>query len=241
MYLKIPDVAFTISARLALAVCLVSGWSAASEPETPRDEETWDDAAARDEILRGREWMETMRAWNRWLALQKIYDTQQVKKMKRQFDDEVKGLSAKELAQFRDDLRAKVHVLMSAEALDARHWLSETLAVASEKYAKKIRAGLPDVANLSAQELQDQLDRFEERRSQTQQGEVAIQQARRNRVKAVQADLRQQHVDSQKAMRRAARDLNAGSRSGNSVPSSIHDRKSFSDQYDPFGFFGGFW
>jgi hypothetical protein len=42
-------------------------------------------------------------------------------------------------------------------------------------------------------------------------------------------------------MQRAARDLNAGSRGGNFVPSSIHDRKSFSDQNNGFGFFGGFW
>ncbi|HEV3003798.1 MAG TPA: hypothetical protein VGX78_05025 [Pirellulales bacterium] len=229
-----------ILAWLTLAVCLAGGWSAASEPETTRDEEKSGDAAARDEILQSPEWNETMRAWNHWLAVQKIYDKQQVKKMKQQLDDKVKGLSADELADFHNDLRAKIHVLMSAEALDARHWLSETLAVASQKYAKKVRAGLPDVANLSAQELQDELDRFEERRSQTQQGEVALQQARRNRVKAVQTELRQQHDDSQKAMQRASRDLNAGSGS-NFVPSSIHDRQSFSDKNRPAWFFGGFW
>ncbi|HEV3025224.1 MAG TPA: hypothetical protein VGX76_22290, partial [Pirellulales bacterium] len=92
----------------------------------------------------------------------------------------------------------------------------------------------------SAPELQDELDRFEERRSQTQQGEVALQQARRNRVKAVQTELRQQHDDSQKAMQRASRDLNAGSGS-NFVPSSIHDRTSFSEKNRPAWFFGGFW
>jgi hypothetical protein len=224
-----------------LAVCLTGAWSVASEPRVPGVGEESDAADAREEVLHSPDWKATLGAWNHWLAVQRIYDKQQVKKVKQQLDEKLKRLSAEELTQFRDDLHAKVHVLMSAEALDARHWLSETLAVASEKYANKVRAGLPDVANLSAQELQDQLNRFEERRIQSLQDGVALQKARRDRVKVVRADLRQQHDDSQKAMQRAALDLNAGSRSGNFVPSSIHDRRSFSDQYGPIGFFGGFW
>jgi hypothetical protein len=235
------SVAARTLAGLTIALCLVGGWSAASDGESSQDEATADAAAAREEFLQSREWKDTLKAWNHWLAVQKIYDKQQVKKIKQQLDEQVKGLSAEELQEYHDELRAKLHVLLSAEALDARHWLADTLAVASEKYAKKIRAELPDVANLSADELQEALDRFEERRGQTQQGELAIQQARRNRVKSVQSELRQQHDDSQRAMQRASQDLAAGSGGSNFVPSSLHNRTSFSDRNRPGWFFGGFW
>jgi hypothetical protein len=128
---------------------------------------------------------------------------------------------------------------MGARARDAREWLADTLSVASEKYAKQVRSGLPDVANLSARELQTELDRFERRREQTREGVIASQEARLERVKSVQADLRRQHADSEKAMDRAAQS-SANQRSGsNFVPSAIHDRKSFSDRPNWVGF--GFW
>jgi hypothetical protein len=225
---------------LALAACLAAGWSTASEPKPARDPD--DSATAtRDEILQSPVWKETMRAWDKCLAIQKIYDVQQVKKLKQQLAEKIERMSAEELEDYLDDLEAKLQILMEAEARDARRWLNDTLSVASDKYAKKIREGLPDVANLSADELQAELDRFEYRRTQTQQSEAAIQQARKDRVRVVQAELRQQHDDEQRAMDRAAQDMNAGNQGNHFVPSTLHNRKSVADRPIGFGFGWGFW
>jgi hypothetical protein len=228
-----------ILAGLTLAVCLAAGWSAGAEREPPRDKDD-SEAAERDEILLGPVWLETMRAWDEWLNTQKIYDKQQVKKLKQQLAAKVERMSPRELEDLLDEMQAKLDILMGAEARDARRWLSETLSVASEQYAKKVRAGLPDVANISAVELQEDLDRFEERRAQTQQLRDAFQQSRQARVKVVQAELRQQHDDSQKALDRAAQSQSAGARGNHFVRSDLHNRKSVSDR-QPFWLGIGFW
>jgi len=226
-------------AGVTLAACLAAGRSTAAEPE-PASRKDDSAAAARDEILQSSEWRETMRDWEKWLAVQKIYDVQQVKKLKQQLAAKVKRMSAEELGDFLDDMEAKLQILMGAEARDARRWLTETLSVASDKYAKKVRAGLPDVANLSAGELQAELDRFENQRGQTRQSEAAFQRARQDRVKAVQAELRQQHEESERAMDRAAQSQNAVAQGNHFVPSTLHNRKSVTDQ-PIFGWGWGFW
>jgi hypothetical protein len=228
---------------LTLAIFLAADWSVASEPEPPggsADTDDSADAAERDEILQGPVWRETMRSWDAWLTVQQVYDKDQVKKLKRQLAERVERMSATELEEFLEDLQAKLQILSGAEARDARRWLSDTLSVASDKYATKVRAKLPDVANLSAAELQRELDKFEERRGQVQRTEEGLQRSRQERVKAVQADLRRQHEESEKAMDRAAQDAYAG-QGNHFVPSSIHDRKSVTDRGIGFGIGWGFW
>src|SRR5580704_72621 len=67
---------------LTLALFLAAGWSAATEPKPPAGSTDTDDsaeAAQRDEILQGPEWQEAMHAWDAWLAVQRIYNKDQVK------------------------------------------------------------------------------------------------------------------------------------------------------------------
>jgi len=57
----------------------------------------------------------------------------------------------------------------------------------------------------------------------------------------VQAELRQQHEDNQRAMDHAAQSLNAGAQGNHFVPSTLHNRKSVSDRPIGFGIGWGFW
>jgi hypothetical protein len=218
-------------AGLIMAVCLAAGTSASEPPSSAGEDEApvQDDSIAvpRDEVLNSPAWQETKRAWDEWLFVQKRYDKQQVEKLKQQLMAKVQRMSPQELDEFMEELQARLHILMGDEARDARRWLADTLSVASEKYAKRVRSGIPNVANLSAAELRTELDQFEQRRGQTREASEGFRKSQQDRVKAVQADLRRQHDDSKAARERAAQGV---SRGGNFVPSSIHDRKSFSDR-----------
>jgi hypothetical protein len=231
------------SLALTLVLCLAARWSAATEPEQPAgstDKDDSADSAQRDEILQGEEWRETMRAWEAWLAVQRLYDEDQVEELKRQMAAKIERMSAPELEEFLDDFEAKLQILMSAEARDARRWLTETLSVASKKYAKKVRAELPDVANLSAAELKVELDAFESRRVQVRRSEAASQQARQDRTRAVQADLRRQQRDSEKARDRAAQNQSSGT--ANYFVPNRAQKRSFSERPNAVPFWGfGFW
>lgn len=229
--------------RLALAASfcaanLGAGASARAQSEPRADDEA---AAQHDDILESPDWQETMKAWEEWSTVQKLYDQQQINNMEQELIAKVRQMSPEEQAAFHDDLRAKLHILMGAEARDARRWLSDTLAVASKKYASKIRAGLPDVANLSAEELQTELDQFEQRRSQKQHNAAEFEQARLDRVRALQADLRQQHEDREKALDRASRSASTGG--GNFAPPVRQKRQSYPNVYPayPVRFGWGFW
>jgi len=89
-------------------------------------------------------------------------------------------------------VNAKLHILLSAEARDARKWLTDTLSVASDSYAKKVRAQLPDVANESPRKLQADLDAFEAREANVKQFNQGMQQARQLEVKSIEEDNRRQ-------------------------------------------------
>ncbi|HEV3025407.1 MAG TPA: hypothetical protein VGX76_23210 [Pirellulales bacterium] len=229
----------SLAGGLALAACLAADWSFASPP-APTNAKNDDSAATRrEQFLEGDEWEETMRSWDAWLDTQKLYDSGQVKRMKQALKEQVERSSLEELDKLQDELHEKLAILEGPEAASAGRWLSETLAVASEKYAKQVRTRMPDVVNLSPDELQAAFDKFTERLAQTVQGEAEILQARRDRLKVVQADLRQQHDDIERAMNSAGRNANAGG--GRRVaPSTLHNRQSFS-QRNPRGWGIGFW
>ena len=106
--------------------------------------------------------------------------------------DKIVSLPTEDSERFRDEVNAKLHVMMSAEARDARKWLNDTLAVASDSYAAKIRAKLPDVVKESPNELQADLDKFEARESNVKQYEKGMQETRQMQIKSLEEDARRQ-------------------------------------------------
>lgn len=168
------------------------------------------DAAERNEILNSDAWRQTMQALDEWLSVQKIYDPKRAAQFREQIEKRASQMPADELSDFMAELQAKLKILLGAEARDARQWLNETLETASDKYAKKIRAELPDVANMTPEQIQESLDAFERRRAQTRESRSAYERAEQARIKAVEADLKQQRESSEKALDRAAADARQG-------------------------------
>lgn len=189
----------------ALALTL-SGGALAAEPNGSAS----DEASQRNEILNSAAWQQTMQALDEWISVQRIYEPKRAAQFRDHIERQASQMSPAELSDFMAVLNAKLKILLGAEARDARQWLDETLATASDKYAKQIRSKLPDVAKMTPDQIQEELDEFERRRAETRESRAAYEQGQQARIKAVAADLKQQREESEKALDRAAASARQG-------------------------------
>lgn len=172
-------------------------------PPTPQDS---NDSAKKDALLKSSEWQETMRNLDEWFSVQKLYDAQEVKTLREKMSAKIAAMNAEQLVDFYIDLRQRLVILNGQEARDARRWLGETLAVAAPAYAKQVLAKLPDVARLTASQLQEQLDEFEDRQAQTIRSSAAFERGREERARTVQRQQQEADAERQRALDRAAAD-----------------------------------
>jgi len=138
-------------------------------------------------------WQQTLHTFDHWGSIQRLYSQAQIGQMRQILLDKVARLSPAERAQFKFEADAKLRVLLSAEANDAREWLVATLPVASKSYAEKVIAQIPDVFNAPAAEIQKALDKFEADRRGRQQFQAGFDQSREEAIKGI-ADRDQKDV-----------------------------------------------
>lgn len=169
-------------------MALLGGATYAQAPSATRNVD--DPAAAVRSVLR---------EFDAWALVQRLYDPEQVKKFRARIVEKSGQLSGDDLAAFLADLSDRLHVLTSEEAREARTWLNQTLAVASDSYAKEIRSKLPDVAKLSASELEEKLDEFEGRQTSNRQYREGLDKTRQARIKNIQEDERRQEQANARA------------------------------------------
>jgi hypothetical protein len=150
-------------------------------------------------------WRHTLRAWNEWLAADKSYSPGEVERLKQELDAQLSGMSSSQLADFKSDLDAKLTLLTGQAGRDYRLWENETLSVASDAYARKVRAHLPDFAHMTASEVQAVLDRFEYERYRAQQSEAAYHRSQERRATLVREELQYQREAWQRSLDRAGR------------------------------------
>lgn len=150
-------------------------------------------------------WRETLGNWREWLASEKRYTAAEAEQLQQELDAQLAGMTTGELAAFKADLDAKLALLNGQLGREYRQWVNETLAVASESYARKFRAELPDFARMSAAEVQAALDRFDYERSQVEQYETAYHRSQGQRAAAVREELQYQREASQRAADRIGR------------------------------------
>lgn len=140
-----------------------------------------------------------LRDFDAWARVQTLYEPEQVKKFRARIVEKAGQLSGDDLAAFLADLTDRLHVLTSEEARDARRWLNQTLSVASDSYAKEIRSKLPDVAKLSAGELQEELDDFEARQTSNKQYRAGLEKTRQAQIKNIEQEKRRQEEANDRA------------------------------------------
>jgi hypothetical protein len=176
------------------AACLIAllGGSLAAwgqEPAARESAESVDaaDARERDEILAGRRWQRVRREFHDWLAVQEIYDADEVEQIKDDIDFHAHDMTAPELLQMIDDLEDRLDVLLSPEAAEARQWLGKFLSVQAKYSDDELRAKRPDVINMSGAEIRRELEQLQRRRAGTRQAQSAFERARAGEVQARRA------------------------------------------------------
>jgi hypothetical protein len=198
------------SSRLAAVILLAAtsliAWRlawAADPPAKGRDR-SQSEKARRDLILKSELWRNTFAALDQWLSIQTMYDQDQIDDIKKQVGGRVEKMSADELEDFRQQLDAKLEMVLSPEGRVILDWVAANMARAAPAYRKKMGIEYPDVARLTVAQLRQQLDLLIQKRSDAQASSAAFQRARDARIAGLQAQQQQAFQERQKALDRGA-------------------------------------
>lgn len=169
---------FTVAAVL-IAMCGLAS-AAQGQEKAPGDRKPANvdsQEAERREILESDEWRQVNRAFNEWLSVQQIYRPEEVAAIKAGMKERVAHMSPRELRDFLDDMRDRLHVLLSPEAEDARHWLQQFFAVARNP-EELLGRSRPDVLNMTASQIRQEILWLEQHRASRAQAQAAFDRTR---------------------------------------------------------------
>lgn len=197
-------------ALLLAAVALVAcQWTRAADAPGKVRDRAQAEQARRELILKSELWRNTFVGLDEWLSVQTMYDKNQLEDIKKRFSDRVEKMSADDLEEFRQDLDAKLEMLLGSEGRDILGWVAANLARAAPAYRKKMGIEYPDVANLTAAQLRQQLDLLIQKRSDAQANAAASERNRQARIAGLQAEQKQAFQERQQALSRSAGSANS--------------------------------
>jgi uncharacterized protein (TIGR02246 family) len=118
------------------------------------------DAAKRAALLASDAWKRVEKEYKDWAAVQVIYTPQQMEQNKAKLQSEIEKLPVGELQQFIAELDGKLKLLLSKNAVEARSWLGQYLSIFTDGYRKKFIGEIPNFADLSSAQMQDEYMRL---------------------------------------------------------------------------------
>jgi hypothetical protein len=197
------------------------------------------DLARKADMLHSPEWQRAIAELGSWLATQSVYSPAEVRRIKMQFNDRVAAMSSYELEYLLDSISAKLRLLDTAEARDAKAWLGEYLSAMSDARRAQEMRNIPSILDMSADQLWREIQRIDSMRGtlrQRQQGVESRQAALANRAASGR------EASSAAARAAAARQRAAPSHSpyrsgGGSPPFSDAQRRRASIGVGPMGAF----
>jgi hypothetical protein len=217
----------------SLAVFLVSfsaGQFAAVGQDPPTDDisTTPGDSqqAERRQIFESERWRETNRILNEWLSVQTVYTDDEVANLKVELNARTARMSPRELEAFLEEMEGRLEVLMSPEAEDARQWLARLFAVARDP-EQRVGRRRPDVMNMTASEIREELNWLEQHRESRQQAQATFDRTRAQRVQSA----RQVQATRSGAQQRS-RDMRtraAPTQFRSELAPPVHERPNFTD------------
>ncbi len=146
-----------------------------------------------------------------WLSVQKVYTPSQLRKVEAELNAKVAKMSPQDLIDFMADMDAKLKLLMSSEAEEARLWVERRMAVQANLTPEQLKRMRPDVLNMTTAQLQELLQEWQDSRKRT----VALQQAfdkdRQVRVKNIESMEKDEERERDQALNRAYYDQGNGS------------------------------
>ena len=191
----------------------VKNGGATATPSTPaaQPRESTDDGGNDDDdgdlakkatIMNSPRWRRAIFELGEWLSAQAIYTPTQVRNIKADFNRKVEKMSPHDLEYLLDDLDAKFEILDTPEARDARSWVAQYLSVMSDQKRAESLKDVPNVVTMTAGQLQQEIQKIEQKRSSLQQQQAAFDEGRQQMVQQAQTARQQTAAASAAAMSR---------------------------------------
>jgi hypothetical protein len=133
-------------------------------------------------ILNSSRWRRAMFEMNEWLLTQPFYNKEQVEDLKSRLAANVARASASDLQSMLDDMETKFQILDNQQAQEARAWMAHYLSVVTQKKRDEMLKELPNLATMSAAELQQEVTKIERKRAASARNQAAFDQARQAQV-----------------------------------------------------------
>ena len=120
-------------------------------------------------------WQRTIAELGNWLATQTVYSPAEVQRIKIQFNDRVASMSSYELEYLLESVTAKLEVLDTPEGRDAKAWLGEYLSVMSDGKRAQALRNVPNILDMNAAQLWQQIERINAQRTALQQRQQGVE------------------------------------------------------------------
>lgn len=232
---------------LLLAI-VVGGWSPTvclalqAVDAADSDEARQREQQAIDKILQSDRWAQASQQFDQWLAIQGFYDEQESKALKSELRNRVASMSAVQLEEFLNDMEARLAVLLSPEAKEARQWVAPLTNQAIDRLRAKY--GVQDPIRASAGDLEAALQQFAADRQAQAAGAAAFNQNRQIAASAAMSANQAQQKSLNQATQRQASSFQTQASSYAPRPPERNPR-TFSKRYPgsaySIGPWGGVW
>lgn len=216
---------------LVLLMLTVATPLVAQDPVTLPGLEDKHAGLTREDVLTSTDWRRTMLSLSTWFDSQQMYTPEQVLGFKREINRRAKEMTPTELLTMQHDIDSKLSILNGEQARQVRLWLREQLSLVSDDYARQVKGGLPDIARITPDELQDYLNDFVLRINAQKRGSQELASARSAQAQMVTSKLAQQRADANRA-------IDAAIASGRSGGSGVVGSRNVSGPESPWGIGG---
>lgn len=188
---------------LACGACLFAGAALRAQPATTPPGGSGaasaegvepDDAARKATLLASDRWRRAIFEFDQWLGRQPVYTPTQVRKMKADLSARIEAMSSFELEYLLDTLEAKLAVLESPAAEEARSWLGRYLAVMADRKRDEVLGEVPNILDMSSTELEAAVRRVEAKRTAVEQQHRRTLETRDTTAALVEANRQQQEA-----------------------------------------------
>lgn len=187
------------------------------------------DLARKSDLLHSPRWQRAVAELGGWLTTQSVYSPAQVRAIKAQFNDWTASMSSYELEYLLDSITAKLQLLETPQARDAKTWLGEYLSAMSDARRAQALRNVPNILDMSAEQLWQEIQRIDVQRASLQQRQQGVESRQAAMVNRAAAGRQATSAASREAAARArAAPSHSPYRSGGGAPpfSDVPPRRS---------------
>lgn len=131
--------------------------------------------ARKHDLLSSPDWQRAVAELAGWLRVQKVYPPAEVRRIKARFNDRVATMSSYELEYLLDSITAKLELLETPEAADAKAWLGEYLSAMTDARRAREMRDIPDILEMSADDLWREIVRIDALKTQVQARQQGVE------------------------------------------------------------------